>query len=471
MTYISFYYYLFVAATIIIYYLLPCKYRWISLLTGNIVFYMVFYRTGWWILLLTILLSYSAAILISKLAGNRKRIVLWLAIVLTISPWLLIKSGEHISVSWIIPMGISFYTLQIISYLVDVYRGQSKPQKNVAKYALFISFFPQLIQGPIPRYSQLENQLVEGHLFDEDQFTKGIYLIIWGFFLKFVIADKAAVIVDTVFDNYPAYSGFYIWIAAVLYSMQLYTDFLACTTLAQGVSKLFGIELADNFRRPYFATSVKEFWRRWHISLSSWLRDYIYIPLGGNRKGKCVKYCNLFITFLFSGMWHGTGVKFLVWGGVHAAYQILGEMLYGFKEKLYQLLGISVDSKGRIWGKRIGTFLLVTFAWVIFRARTLRVGMSMIKHMFTEFNPWILFNDRIFTLGLEWKECMVLILAIVLFGIISKKQEDGVQLCDVIINLKLPVRWLICITAILGIIIFGTYGFGFNSQDFIYGGF
>ena len=157
----------------------------------------------------------------------------------------------------------------------------------ILKYALFISFFPQIIQGPIPRYEKLGNELFEGHTFNSQGFMNGIQLIIWGFFLKFMIADKASIIVNTVFNNFATYNGLYVWIAAILYSLQLYTDFLACVTLSQGISLLFGISIDDNFQRPYFATSVKDFWRRWHMSLSSWLRDYVYIPLGGNRKGTC----------------------------------------------------------------------------------------------------------------------------------------------------------------------------------------
>lgn len=479
MTYISFYFYAFVAMIVILYYILPCRYRWIALLTGNIAFYMFFYKVGWWIFLITIVVSYSAAMLISKLAGNAKKMILVLAITFVVVPWLAVKSGDMIlheilqndTVSWIVPMGISFYTLQIISYLIDVYSGHCQVQSNLAKYALFISFFPQIMQGPIPRYNQLGKQLIEGHLFDEDKFTKGLYLIVWGFFLKLVVADKAAVVVNAVFDNYPAYSGLYIWIAGFLYSIQLYADFLACTTLAQGVSKLFGIDLIDNFSRPYFATSIKDFWRRWHISLSNWLRDYIYIPLGGNRKGKLRKYINLIITFLISGMWHGTGIKFMVWGGLHALYQILEELLYIPKKKICSCIGIYYESKFMRGMKQAVTFLLVMFAWIIFRADTLYIGLSMIKQMLTKFNPWILFNDRIFSLGLDWKECIVLVLAIIIFITISRKQEKGIRICDVIMKQRLPVRWSICIIAILVIMVFGTYGYGFSVQEFIYRGF
>ncbi|MCM1144735.1 MAG: hypothetical protein NC318_12450 [Blautia sp.] len=305
MVYISLYYYLFLAAALVLYYIFPLKKRWCILLLANMAFYLLFCKSGWWILLGTVIVSYAAAILLEKCQGMGKKLLLAGAVIMVLLPWILGRNG---SFSWlnivgkepfglIVPLGISFYTMQIIAYLADVYKGDVSPQKNLAKYALFITFFPQLLQGPIPRYGQLGRQLSEGHSFDEEKFTKGFYLIIWGFFLKLVIADKAAVFVNAVFDNYPAYSGGYIWLASVLYSIQLYADFLACTILAQGVSLLFGIELAQNFERPYLAVSVQDFWRRWHKSLSSWLRDYIYIPLGGSRKGKGRKYLNLAAVF------------------------------------------------------------------------------------------------------------------------------------------------------------------------------
>lgn len=479
MQYSSYIYYIFVTITLVLYYIVPVKLRWCILLIANLVFYLSVCRTGWWILCGTIIVSYIAAILLRRCRGIRKKALFVGAVILVILPWFLTRNGNFIwhnilgkdSYKLIVPLGISFYTMQIIAYLIDVYRGDIFPQKNLAKYVLFITFFPQILQGPIPRYQQLGQQLFCGHLFDEEKFTQGFYLIIWGFFLKLVIADKASIIVDMVFDNYPAYSGGYIWIASVLYSIQLYADFLSCTTLAQGVSLLFGIELVKNFERPYFAVSVKDFWRRWHISLSTWLKDYIYIPLGGNRRGRLCKYLNLAATFLISGIWHGVGLKYLMWGGIHGFYQIAGDGLYGLKERIYTYLKIRPNSKKKRWLKQVGTFLLVNFAWIIFRADTMGKGIGMINHMFSEFNPWIFFNDRIYTLGLAWKEMVILFLAVFLLFAVEKKQGEKIVVSEYIMNQKLPVRWLVCMVGICVIVIFGTYGFGFDGQDFIYGGF
>lgn len=479
MIYVSLNYFVLVLCAMILYYIVPLKHRWIVLFMADIAFYFIFYRIGWWIFSGTIVLAYLSGLLLNSVSGKRKKVLLVMSILALILPWGLIKNTNFIvsdvfgkdPIHWITPLGISFYTLQLVSYIADIYCNKIAPEKNIFRFALYASFFPQIIQGPISRFSQLGHQLFEGHKFNETKVVTGFHYIIWGFFLKLVIADKAAVIVNTVFDHDLGYSGGYIWIASILYSIQLYTDFLACTTLAQGVSKLFGVEIIDNFARPYFSTSIQDFWRRWHISLSSWLRDYIYIPLGGKRKGKARKYLNLIITFLISGLWHGSGFKFLVWGMMHAAYQILGDVTGTVRKKAYTLLKISGDSKGRIYLKQIVTFLLVNWAWIIFRADSLWIGLRMIKHMVTEFNPWIFFDDSIFMLGLEWKEVMVLILAILLLFKVGRIHESGASASEIIMKCSLPIRWGIYIGAILVIMVFGTYGYGFHAQDFIYGGF
>lgn len=477
MIYISLKYYLFVIAILLVYYIVPLSKRWIVLLTANAVFYYIFFNKSWWLFLLTILLSYTGAILLSRLQDRLAKTLLTVSIIIVTLPWLLFKmispsmfgTNSKISSFLIAPLGISFYTLQIIAYMVDVYKKKVEPQKNIFKYALFISFFPQLLQGPIPRYEQLGKQLYEGHAFNERKFTKGFCYIIWGFFLKLVIADKAVVIVNTVFDNYPSYVGLYIWIADFLYVLQLYTDFLACTVLAKGVASMFGIDIVDNFRQPFMSTSVSELWRRWHISLSSWLKDYIYIPLGGSRKGNFRKYINLIIVFAVSGFWHGTGLNYLVWGISQAVFQIIGGYTVSFRNAIYNKLRIADNARTII--KRTGNFLLFSISVVIFRSDTLKDGLRFLKHMVWEFNPWILFNDRLLTLGLSWKELLVLIIAILILIYVSCQHERGISISDRVLDMRLPLRWTIYAAAIISIILFGTYGYGYKAQDFIYGGF
>ena len=485
-SYVSLNYYILLIFLVVLYYILPLKYRWYVLLAGSGCFYYLAMerRMQLVIFVLSIGISYDFGIFIQRLREcesklRTKRIVLILGIILSVFPLLGAKCTDFIlgcvihkqRISWIIPLGLSFYSLQVIAYLVDVSKGRIDCQKNLLKYALFIAFFPQIIQGPIPRYQQMEEQLFKGHRYDSNRFMKGIQLIIWGFFLKFMIANKASVIVDTVFNNDTAYRGLYVFIAGILYSFQLYADFLSCVSLSQGAAQLFGIRLIDNFNHPYFSVSIKEFWRRWHISLSSWLRDYIYIPLGGSRKGRFQKYVNLVITFAVSGIWHGAEWKYLFWGLMHAGYQIAGDLTNSMQKKIYSFLHMSLESKLCIAVRRFITFCFVMLAWIIFRADSLRSGIRMILSMFTLHNSWILFDNSLFRLGLNQKECEVLCLSLLILLIISTLQEKGIIIRDWFNRQCLMVRWGVYLCAICGIWVFGTYGYGFNANDFIYGGF
>lgn len=484
MNYTSFFYYIMVSIVVLLYYLLPKRVRWGALLLGSCAFYYIAVKDPVKIAVFffSIAASYIGAIAIHKTADQSKavrRTVLFLSIAISASPFLLYKAGDFIAgsvlyvpkVPWIVPLGISFYSMQIIAYLSDVYMGRILPQRNFAKYCLFISFFPQIIQGPIPRYKQLGGQLFGGNDFEYRNLVRGTQLIIWGFFLKLMIADKAAVAVNTIFDRYPAYLGMYVLVGGILYSLQLYTDFLACTTLSQGVSELFGIHLINNFERPYFSRSIKEFWRRWHISLSHWLRDYVYIPLGGNRKGTLSKYKNLIVTFAVSGIWHGGSWKFLFWGLLHAAYQLMGGWTYKIRDGIYDRVDMPKDSLPRRLIQTIGTFFWAMLAWIIFRASSLKGAIKMIASIFIVHNPWILFDDSLLKLGLVGKDWNILIVSLTILLIVSILQERQVKIRDWINDQHAAIRWPIYILAIWAILLFGTYGFGFNAQDFIYGGF
>ncbi|MCC8139987.1 MAG: hypothetical protein LIO67_06780 [Lachnospiraceae bacterium] len=259
--------------------------------------------------------------------------------------------------------------------------------------------------------------------------------------------------------------------AGILYSFQLYADFQACVCIAKGVSEMFGIHLADNFRHPYFSRSTGEFWRRWHISLSSWLRDYVYIPLGGNRKGRLRKYFNLIVTFAVSGMWHGGGLKYLFWGLLHAGYQIIGDVLKPIRKGVYRLFRIGEEETLAVLIQTLFTFVCVMFGWILFRADSLRIGLSMIRSVFTVYNPWIFFDDSLFELGLGWRDCVILFLSLLLLLAVSLLQNRKVSLSKLIMKQHILLRWSIYFLMIAVIWILGTYGFGFNAQDFIYGGF
>lgn len=216
----------------------------------------------------------------------------------------------------VLPVGISFYTFQALGYMIDVYRNEIYAEKNFVNYALFVSFFPQLVAGPIERSKNLLKQLAVPQKFSTDNFKDGLMLMIWGFFLKIVLADRIAIFVDTVYEDYVTFPGWYLVIATMLFAIQIYCDFYGYSVIAMGSAKILGIQLMENFDSPYLSTSVEEFWRRWHISLTSWFKDYVYIPLGGNRKGKIRKLINKMIVFVISGLWHGAQFTYVIWGGV-----------------------------------------------------------------------------------------------------------------------------------------------------------
>ena len=481
MTYTSFYYYVIILAMLPLYYIIPRKFRYILLLAGSLFFYYQFCLGQIPLLILfafSLIVSYAAGILLSRTEdpGKRKKI-LWGGILLSVLPLLLVKLrefalgiGTDLPFGVLAPVGISFYSLQMAAYLADVYTGKTETVRNPLHYTLFASYFPQIIQGPIPRYKQLGCQFEEGPVFNDALFHEGICRIIWGFFLKFMIADKAGILVNAVFARPDLYPGAYIWLGGILYSIQLYTDFMSCVMLAKGVSGLFSVEITDNFRRPYFARSVQDFWHRWHISLSEWLRDYIYFPLGGSRKGKIRTYLNIIAVFAVSGFWHGGSPKFLFWGLLHAFYQICGKLTWGIRNKVLSLVRIDPESLPVRLFRALATSFLVMEAWIIFRADTLDQGLAMIRSMFSLYNPWVLLNGSVYDMGLDAKDCLVLAGAILVLLVSSLLGARG-RISSWICRQQLPVRWLVCIGGILVIALMGTYGYGYEAQAFIYGGF
>ena len=452
-------YFLMIAVLSVFYYLVPKQHRYLVLLAGSMLFYY-FVSAGRIVLILFFLLTtafaYCMGILLER-ASDKKRIILSIGWAVLLAPLLVNRARDFLLRgqwnSWVLPVGISFYTMQLCAYLSDIAHGKITAQKHFPKFLLFASFFPQIIQGPIPRYEQLSHQLEEGHEFDEQQVTKGIYLILGGLFLKYMIADHAAPVVSAVFENYMSFAGRYIWLADILYSIQLYADFLSCTTMSQGVSLMFGIRLAHNFDHPYFSVSIRDFWRKWHISLSSWLRDYVYIPLGGSRKGTFRKYINLCITFLVSGLWHGGAVQYLVWGLYHAGLQIAESILPQNYERLPKAVRILI------------TDLLVMIGWFFFRAQGLRAAVLMILGLFrcSGTAGWADLGIDVYDMAVLAVSCLVLLWA----GLRQRK----VSLSDELLKRPLAIRWAACLCLIFAILIFGAYGSGFDPQDFIYGGF
>jgi len=272
--------------------------------------------------------------------------------------------------NWAIPVGISFFTFQALGYMLDVYYDRIKPEKSFLDYALFVSFFPQVASGPISKASELLPQIKKPHSFNYSQAVSGLKFFLWGMFLKVAIADRAGIYVDAVFNDYDSFSALGCIIASFMYSFQIYADFAGYSYMAVGVGKLLGFNLINNFNRPYFAVSISDFWHRWHISLSRWLKDYVYIPMGGSRCSKLRNYWNIIVTFLVSGIWHGANWTFIVWGLIHGLCQVV-EKIFGWNKNSYS---------GLYRGSRIViTFVIVTIAWLIFRSSSITEAFSIIS--------------------------------------------------------------------------------------------
>lgn len=493
MSFLSLSYGLFLVTGIIVYYCIPKKGQWIWLLLLGMLFYLVSSPVGSLFLLFSIVSSYLYAVSCRKsyeiaaqrgreaLLSQQKKQRFWLfaTIFVNVELFLFFKIVLKLPLSGgtfferfrhMVPLGISFYTLQIIAYMVDVYKGRAMPEKNLFRYTLFVTFFPQILLGPIPRFGQLHEQLFEEHSFDYTEFVSALMLIEWGFFQKLVVADNAAVVVNRVFGEYQTYGGLYVILAVFFYSMELYADFSGCVCIARGSARLFGIRLSDNFAHPYFSCSVKEFWGRWHISLSSFLKDYVYIPLGGNRKGKLRKYVNLLLVFLVSGIWHGAGMTYLVWGFLHGFYQILEEAGKPYADKVVAKLGIDTETFSFRLFRQIRTFVLVAFAWLFFRSDSVRMALYMGKSMVTDFHLYALFDESFYLLGLNGREFRVLCLSICVMWLVSFLQER-MNLKEVFLRQNLVFRWTILLLGIFAVLIFGMYGPGYDAAQFIYGNF
>lgn len=491
----SYQFLIFFPIVVLIYWAIPLRFRYIWLLAASYYFYMCWNAKYALLLLFSTAVTYASGLIINKIKsleieeGKRTRymklcVAFSFVINIGVLAWFkyfnfifenVQKVFVHIGIALsspafdiVLPVGISFYIFQALSYTVDVYRGDIYAEKNFLKYALFVSFFPQLVAGPIERSKNLLKQVAEPHRFDYEKCREGFLLMLWGFFLKLVIADRAAIIVNTVYNDYGSYPGMYLVVATVLFAFQIYCDFAGYSTIAMGAAKIMGFELMENFDCPYFAKSVSEFWRRWHISLSSWFRDYLYIPLGGNRKGTARKYLNMMIVFLTSGMWHGAQWSFIVWGGINGLYQIIGERLMPVRNKLNKLLRLKRESFGHKLFKVVTTFVLIDFAWIFFRANRFTDAFGIIKSMFSVRNWWVLFDDSLFTLGLDWKNFVLLILAIVILLVSDIFKYKGIKVRRVIMRQELWFRWSLYIAAIAGILVFGIWGPGYDASAFIY---
>lgn len=490
----SFQFLVFFPAVLLVYFCIPRRVRYLWLLLASYWFYAAWNARYLLLLITSTLITFFGSLVIDRQRSNGKqraaRIVLaavlisnlcilfffkylnfFLDSLRTVCGWLSVSENVP-TVSILLPVGISFYTFQAIGYSIDVYRGKLPPERNILRYALFVAFFPQLVAGPIERAENLLPQLKNVDkiaIWDFKRVQRGALIMLYGFFLKMMIADRAAIVVNQVFSNYQSSPGGACAIAAVLFSFQIYCDFAGYSYIAIGAARIMGIRLMDNFRAPYLATSIKSFWKRWHISLSTWFMDYLYIPLGGNRKGKAKKNRNLFLVFALSGLWHGASWHFVLWGTLHALFRIAEEMSLPTRKQALEKCGVAENGWALKSIRTLLTFCVVTLAWIFFRAENIIQAGEIIGKLFS--SHWQLFEVLQHSadwLDLRKAELLVLAIGILLLFAVDVFRERKGNLCRWFEERCWLFRAGFFLIGILCILMFGIYGTGYGLSTFIY---
>ena len=479
----------------LLYFLLPHRFRWAFLLLASCVFYLAFIPVYIFILFFLITVDYFAALWIeSAVSKKEKRRYLLVSITATCLILFIFKYFNFFNLNvhaiarfldWnypipaltiILPIGLSFHTFQSLSYVIEVYRCRQRAEHNFGIYALYVMFYPQLVAGPIERPYNLLHQFYEHHRFDYRRVTNGLKLMTWGLFKKVVIADRLALFVNTAYGNPAEYHGAAFITATIFFAFQIYCDFSGYSDIAIGAAQVMGFRLMDNFNRPYFSKSVGEFWKRWHISLSSWFRDYVYIPLGGNRVSRMRKYYNLGIVFLISGLWHGANWTYLIWGALNGGYVIAGIATARARKKIMRLFGINENNTALRYMRVITTFLLISFSWIFFRANNVSDALYIVRHLFDGlglFLGGILSNLASFSnlkeiirpllLGETFGQfCIAIGAILVLIGVHVLQRHGTIR--EMLSTRPCYVRWIVYYGMVIGIIFFGV----FNRSSFIY---
>lgn len=492
MTFNSFHFLLFFPIVVLVYFAIPRRWKNPWLLVCSYYFYMSWNPKYVVLIAASTLITWWGGLRIGRAAQiadervRRRRKKLWIALCLTGNLAILgffkyygflsenieralsafnIRFTPPRAVDVLLPVGISFYTFQALGYIIDVYRGTVAPEENLLQYALFISFFPQLVAGPIERSRNLIRQIHEAHTFDGDRVARGLLLMGWGFFKKLVIADRAAMLVTAVYGNYNNYTGLQIIIATIFFAIQIYCDFSGYSDIAVGAAQVLGFRLMENFNCPYFATSVADFWRRWHISLSTWFRDYLYIPLGGNRCETWKKYRNLLITFGVSGLWHGASWNFVAWGLLNGLYQVAGDLTKKLRASAARALRIDTQRRAYRFLQGIVTFALIDFAWLFFRADSFHTALSILRRIAEE--PALLSLPGVAVYLLGNKNFLVLFLAVALLFTVDRL-KGRVHFRTLLLQQNIAIRYFVYYCIIFGILIFGIYGPEYDASTFIY---
>lgn len=532
MTFFSSAFILFVTAVCLLYFLVPCKFRWIVLLAASYFFYWI---NSQWLLLIhifTALYTFGIGIWIERInisknlklngsgqelsreekkairAKTKKKtdlvltlgIVIDLGILLFLKYWnfftdqvnpLLKHFGSSVpKLSLLLPLGISFYTLQAIAYMIDISRGKNKADRNPFRFMLFMSFFPQIVQGPISRHGQLAAQLYEGHSFDFQRMGFGIQLMLWGWFKKLVVADRIGIAVKNVIDVYPGtFQGPIVFFAFALYGIQIYTDFSGGMDIAAGFAEILGINMEKNFNQPYFSRSVEEFWRRWHITLGSWMRDYIFYSLslsktftqlgkktrklfGASFGKKLPAFLSMFIVYFLVGIWHGSSYKYIaygIWNGVFIMGSIMLEEVY---EKVRRLIGIDENSFGHRSFQMLRTFVIISFGRYFSRSLSLKYALRFFYNTFINRNDYsFLLNGSLKKLGLDTANWILLGLSIIILLFVDYLHEHDIHIRRFVAKQHIAFRWFVYWVAIMAILIFGIYGPAYDAASFIYQNF
>lgn len=515
----------------VIYFVIPKRFQWLLLLIFSYVFYLYADFKSVVYILCTTISTFTAGLLLEWIDKNaekilkeeqdneekkiilkntlsKKRFVVTAAVLLNVGILSVMKYSnffiQNINIIFqnfhlnnhfepldiILPLGISFYTFQSIGYVLDVYRGKVQANRNILKYALFISYFPQIIQGPIGRYSDLYEQFFEKHSFNYQQFKSGALRMLWGYFLKMVIADRAAIMVNEVFNNYLEmnYKGLVVFIGVFFYGVQIYADFSGGIDIVCGLSEILGIRLAENFRNPFMAKSVSEYWLRWHITLGTWMRDYLFYPLAlskgfnklgkkakkifGNNIGKLIPGCLAsFIIFLLIGIWHGASWKYIIYGLYHATLVSTASLLEPIYCKVRTIFRINENSFAWRTFQTLRTVFLVTIGRYFSRALSARWAFGMLNATFSVFNPWIFWDNSLYQIGLNVRNFWLLVILTIFMFIIDSIKERGIVIRKEIAKQHIVIRWMIYYAAIFAIMIFGIYGTEYNAASFIYQGF
>lgn len=474
----SFEFLVFFPCVIALYFALPHRFRWMFLLAASYYFYMCWKAEYLILIILSTAVDYYASIQMNKYTEKRQRKpFLYLSLIINLGVLFGFKYfnffNESVNAVFdqlnifynvpafdvLLPVGISFYTFQTLSYTIDVYKGRLNPERHFGIFALYVSFWPQLVAGPIERPQNLLHQFYEKHSFNYENVTNGLKLMAWGFFKKMVIADRIASLVDPVFNNPQAHEGVTHMFATVAFAFQIFCDFSGYSDIAIGAALVMGFKLMKNFDSPYWATSISQFWHKWHISLSTWFRDYVYIPLGGNRVVKWRWYYNLFITFTVSGLWHGANWTFVAWGAFHGLLLIFENLI---PQSLKSILADNSSLPLRILKRSyqtIFTFILVCIGWVFFRANNIEDAFLILGKMA---HPSL--NIDVAFLSAHTAKFAVLAI-ILMMGVQLVRELSGKSIRNLVSEQPMIVRWPMYISLVLVILFFGS----FHSQsEFIY---